>query len=117
MGTNYYAVRGKPTIEKPIHIGKSSYGWLFHFQTQNLDYGDPPVVWNTYNQVKDWLRKYTVDSDDYVIITEYDEIIPFKDFIEMVDEKQGDEFNLNNPNNFRNCRNVDGYRFDDQEFS
>ena len=31
MGTNYYAVKNKPTVSSPIHIGKSSMGWKFCF--------------------------------------------------------------------------------------
>src|SRR5574344_433478 len=113
MSTNYYAVRNRPTTDNPIHIGKRACGWLFHFQAQN----HPPLVWNTYEQVKGWLKKYTVDSTEYVIIDEYDEIISYDDFIKLVDETQTDDFNINNPDNFRNCRDVNGYRFDDYEFS
>jgi hypothetical protein len=85
MGTNYYVVRTRPTIQEPVHIGKSSAGWLFHFQTQNEKWYDPPIVWNTFNQVKDWLKKYTVDSKEYVIIDEYDRIISLDEFLEMVE--------------------------------
>lgn len=116
MGTNYYAVRNRPTIEEPIHIGKSSAGWLFDFQTQNNQCSDIPVVWNTFNQVKDWLKKYTVDQTDYVIINEYDEIVPYNDFIELVNQKQLDAHCKSNPDNFKYSRNVDGYRFSDDEF-
>lgn len=35
MGTNYYAVKNRPTVCSPIHIGKSSSGWLFLFHEQN----------------------------------------------------------------------------------
>lgn len=38
MGTNYYAVRNKPTVESPHHIGKSSAGWLFNFQEQGEEF-------------------------------------------------------------------------------
>ena len=32
MGTNYYAVRKRPSLyDRTIHIGKSSVGWLFLF--------------------------------------------------------------------------------------
>jgi hypothetical protein len=117
VSTNYYAVRNRPTTDDPIHIGKSACGWLFHFQAQNHPYNQPPLVWNTYEQVKDWLKKYTVDSKEYVIIDEYDEIISYDDFIKLIDEIQTDDFNINNPDNFRNCRDVNGYRFDDYEFS
>lgn len=112
MGTNYYAVRNRPTIQEPIHIGKSSIGWRFSFQTQNETWNDPPVVWNTYEQVCDWLKKYTVESTEYVIIDEYDEIINYDDFLEMVKNKQDND----NPDNFTYSRNINGYRFNDGEF-
>ena len=36
MGTNYYVVRDRPSQMEPVHIGKSSIGWLFGFQDQDL---------------------------------------------------------------------------------
>jgi len=112
MGTNYYAVMNRPTVTEPIHIGKSSFGWRFCFQQQNDKYNDPPVIWNTYEQVREWLHKYTVDSNQYVIMNEYDEIISFDDFIKLVEEKQQNY----NPDNFKYSRNVNGYRFTDEDF-
>lgn len=112
MGTNYYAVRNRPTTEEPIHIGKSSIGWKFCFQTQNEKWNEPPVVWNTYDQVYEWLHKYTVESDLYVIIDEYDEIISFDDFVALVEKKQSE----NNPDDFTYAKNVNGYRFSEGEF-
>ena len=107
MGTNYYAVRNRPTTDEPIHIGKSSIGWKFHFQEQDSPYAEPPVEWHTYSQVMAWLKRYTVDSKDYVIITEYDETISLDEFIDLVAEKQKE----NNPDDFYYAKNVDGYRF------
>ena len=118
MGTNYYAVRNRPTVEPPIHIGKSSAGWLFNFQSQNERYGEPIIIWNTYEQVKGWLRKHVVLDKDFVIMNEYDEIVSFDDFFEMVDEKQKNEQALKNKDNFSyHTRNVNGYRFTDEDFS
>lgn len=119
MGTNYYVVKKKPTIEEPIHIGKSSYGWLFAFQTQNRYYGDIPVIWNTYPQVKKWLKKYTVgENAPYVILNEYDKLVSYEEFIDLVDSKQKDEKNLSNPDNFNyHTKNINGYRFTDGDFS
>lgn len=116
MGTNYYAVRNRPTVQDPIHIGKSSAGWLFSFQAQNDRWSEPPVIWNTYEQVKAWLYKHTVLDKDFVIMNEYDEIVSFEDFIGLVDSKQTDEHNRSNPDNFSYSRNVDGYRFSDGDF-
>ena len=117
MGTNYYAVRNRPTVNTPIHIGKSSAGWLFNFQSQNDRWSEPTVIWNTYEQVKAWLYKHTVLDKDFVIMNEYDEIVSFDNFFELVDDKQEDTGNKNNPDNFRYARNVNGYRFTDEEFS
>ena len=117
MGTNYYAVRNRPTTSDPIHIGKSSAGWLFCFQSQNDTWCEPPVVWNTYEQVKEWPYKYTVEKNDFVIINEYDEILTFDEFFDLVDSKQNDDHCKKNPENFRYSRNVNGYRFSDGYFS
>ena len=113
MGTNYYAVKNKPTVYEPIHIGKSSIGWKFHFQSQNHPYEEPPIIWNTYDQVYEWLYKYTVESNEYVIMDEYDRIASFDEFIELVDRKQQE----NNPDDFTYARNVNGFRFTDEYFS
>ena len=117
MGTNYYVVPNRPSVHEPIHIGKSSAGWLFHFQTQNERWREPPIVWNTFNQVKEWLRENTVESTDFVIVNEYDGIVPYQDFIDTVESKQRDPGCLNNEDNFTYARDVDGYRFSDDEFS
>lgn len=118
MGTNYYLVKNRPTVLEPIHIGKSSAGWLFLFQAQHEKWNDPPVVWETYNQVKETLKALTVDSTDYVIMNEYDEIVSFDDFFDLVDTKQRDKHNQENKDNFSyHTRNIDGYRFTDDEFS
>ena len=115
MGTNYYAVKNRPSVCGIIHIGKSSAGWMFLFQTQNDKWNDPPVAWNSFDEVREWLYKYTVERQDYVIMDEYDEIIPFDDFLALVESKQ--ENYADNPDNFRyGVRNVNGYRFDEHEF-
>ena len=112
MGTNYYAIKAKPSIQKPIHIGKYSGGWKFLFAANNDKWNEPPIVWNTYNQVMKWLYENIEVKGDYVIHDEYDEYIPLNKFIELVEEAQNNE----NPDNFDNCRNVDGYRFVDGDF-
>ena len=112
MGTNYYAVRNRPTTQEPIHIGKSSYGWKFCFQAHNETYEEPPVVWNTYDQVYEWLYKHTVESEEFVIMDEYERIVSFNEFVAMVEKKQ----NENNPDDFTYSRNVNGFRFADGEF-
>ena len=114
MGTNYYAVRNRPTVCDPIHIGKSSVGWMFLFHRQNEKWDDPPISWNSFEQVANWLMEHTVITKDFVIMDEYDRIVTYDDFIQMVKAKQ--ELCRDNPDNFRYCQNVDGYRFCDEDF-
>lgn len=116
MGTNYYAVKNRPTTSSPIHIGKSSSGWLFLFHEYEDKWNEPPVIWHTYNQVIAWLKENTVDSTNYVIIDEYDEIISYDDFINLVDSKQKDDHCRANKDNFAYAKNVDGYRFSNNDF-
>lgn len=90
------------------HIGKSSMGWLFNFQDQD--------EWHSYDQFK----SYILDEEkfkDKVIIDEYGEEITPKDMIDLIDTKQNDKRNQDNPDNFTYCRNVDGYRFSSGDFS
>lgn len=118
MGTNYYAVKRKPSISEPIHIGKSSAGWLFCFQDQRDTWRDIPVEWHTYEQVMNWLEKYTTGRNSpYVILDEYDRVVSLKEFKKLVDDKQTDPRNLENPDNFQYSRNVNGYRFSEGDFS
>lgn len=114
MGTNYYVVKNKPSVSEPIHIGKSSAGWLFLFQAQDRTWDG--VAWNDYDQLKQWLKTYTVERNEYVIVDEYDEIVSYDDFICLVESKQNDEWCCSNPDNFRWCHNINGYRFTTEEF-
>lgn len=116
MGCNYFVVRNRPSVQEPVHIGKASFGWMFHFEAHNDTWNDPPIVWNTFDQIKDWLQKYVVKTREYVIMTEEDEIVPYEEFIDLVESKQNDEHCKNNPDNFTYSRNVNGYRFSDEWF-
>lgn len=115
MGTNYYAVKNRPTIDDPIHIGKASIGWMFHFQYQNEYYDNPPVVWNSYPEVIAWLHEHVVEKKDHVILNEYNELISLDEFIEIVQTKQKND--KDNPSNFSNADDVNGYRFSRGDFS
>ena len=115
MGTNYYVVPNRPSIAEPVHIGKSSAGWMFLFQDADEQWREPAIIWHSYDEVKDWLYKYTVNLKSYVIMNEYDEIITFDDFVALVECKQ--EQCKDNPDNFTYCHNVNGYRFEEREFS
>ena len=112
MGTNYYIVPNRPSAQEPIHIGKSSYGWKFLFQTQNEKWNDPPVVWNSWPEVQAWLKKYVNEQQSHVILDEYDRRISYGDFERLVENLQ----EVENPENFTYSRNVNGYRFMDDEF-
>ncbi len=104
MGTNYFAVKNKPTIEEPIHIGKSSIGWRFLFHSC------------------EWFEDYVeflkfiigkVDTGEYVILDEYDRQVRAIDLVRMIEEKQ----KTNNEDDFHyGVMNKNGYRFSDGWF-
>ena len=48
-----------------------------------------------------------------VILDEEDIEVPLEEFLEIVESKQ----NTENPKNFQYSKNVDGYRFNDGDFS
>ena len=57
MGTNYYAVKKRPTIKEPLHIGKSSAGWKFLFQEINkYNSFDWDLEIHTFEQWKEFLE-------------------------------------------------------------
>lgn len=112
MGTNYYAVKSTPTVDSPIHIGKSSFGWKFLFHDHEDTWHDPPIVWHTFNQINAWLEEYVEQKKDFVIMNEYDQIVSLSEFLDMVKHKQENE----NKDNFKYAKNVDGYRFMEGEF-
>lgn len=112
MGTNYYLVKNGPTCSAAVHIGKSSFGWLFCFQDQDFTAdNDYEVSWHTWPQVKAELKRMTVDNTDYVIIDEYDRVVSYDGFIELVESIQNDPESKNRDNFRHGCKNIDGYRF------
>lgn len=110
MSTKYYAVKNGPTLDAPILIGQSSFGWLFLFIEQNEPFADNPVVWHEYAEVIDWLDQNTVKTNEYVIMNEYGNIITLDEFVAIVDKKQNDP-NCQGARNFEYAENRDGYRF------
>ena len=116
MGTNYYAVAKKPSVMKPIHIGKSSCGWRFVFHCvpgyfNNIS-GEPL---DSYSRWIRFLQKYTEDNT-IVVVNEYDEEITLDQFIELVQRKQL-ENNKEDEEDFGCFINeVDGYLFEIGEF-
>lgn len=107
MGMNYYAVKKKPSISRTLHIGKSSAGWRFLFH--EIDEYELQI--RTYNQWATWLKEHI--GKDYVLLNEEDEEITLKEFFELVEKKQS----IDNPDNFSNAKNIDGYRFTKGDFS
>ena len=76
------------------------------------------MEWHTYEQVKEWLKKHTTgENPTHVILDEYDREVTFEFLIKLIDDKQNDKHYSANPDNFKYCKNVNGYRFSDSEFS
>lgn len=75
MGTNYYWFKekiniGEHVVDEGLHIGKLSAGWVFHFQAHpNL---------GSYADYKKLLQ-------EGYIYDEYNDIIPNKKFIKLVE--------------------------------
>lgn len=112
----YYNIKDEFNIleRQKIHIGKNSAGWLFSFQDQEND----ECVWHNYNECMTWLKNNTRGKNaTHIIIDEYGNQHSFTSLKKLIDEKQKDSIALSNPDNFRYCRNVDGYRFSSIEFS
>ena len=113
MGTNYYALKKKPSLHsRVIHIGKSSAGWKFLFQGYQCATGSDGFMYDdlNINSLEDW--KEFLKNDEYIILNEYDEEVSYKDFFDIVDEKQSED----NPDNFKDCANINGYRFSYRDF-
>ena len=107
MGTNYYAVKKKPTIREPLHIGKSSIGWKFLFHEVNkYNSFDWDLEIHTFEQWKEFLK----NNNEIVILNEYDEEVSVIEFLDLVEKKQKEK-------NDEYSKNVNGYRFTDRDFS
>lgn len=115
MGTNYYLAKNKPTCANALHIGKSSGGWRFLFSYHDKYDIDWKMIGethlNSFEKWKEYLEK-SVESGEYSIVNEYDEIVSVDDFIKLVQSKQS----IDNPEQFDYCDNVNGYRFSGRIF-
>ena len=100
-----------------VHIGKSSAGWLFNFQDQDIVQDDVHIKWHSYEDVMSFLKEWVDEKKIFTIIDEYDREISYLEFKDFVDTKQSDPHNLENPDNFTYSRNVNGYRFSEGDFS
>lgn len=110
MGTNYYLVKNRPSVEGGLHIGKSSMGWRFLFYKPPFYEHDRCL--NTFEQWRDYLKEVT-EEGTHIIMSEYDEIFTFDEFMYLVESKQREQ----SEDMFAYCENVNGYRFSDWEFS
>ena len=90
-----------------IHIGKKSMGWLFLFKLQ--------PYWSNFEELKDYLLK--LDLSKKMIVDEYGREISPQEFLEYVEKSQNDKNDLQNKDNFLYSKNIDGYRFTENEFS
>ena len=110
MSTNYYAVRKEPCLyNREIHLGNSSAGWLFLFREHNDIH--------TFPQFVRWLEN-NVDTGEWVLFDEYNKQITKEYLLDLIEYKQNDIRCKNNPDNFSyGFKNVDGYRFYDEDFS
>lgn len=135
MGTNYYiqskACNSCGHCKNEKHIGKSSYGWQFHFR----GYRDQQIV-----SFQDWIKE--INEPNTSIINEYGEKISCCEFIEMVNSKKDEmnSYNINvqfpmnekerrylnerltkypsdNSYSDRSWKDNEGHSFTDQEFS
>lgn len=110
MGTNYYLVKNRPSIDSGLHIGKSSIGWRFLFYRPSLWECDRPL--NTFEHWRDYLKE-TTEAGTHVIMNEYDEIVSYDWLMELIKNKQKEK----SSDMFDGCDSVNGYRFSSGEFS
>lgn len=117
MGTNYYVpldpCKHCGRADEKIHLGKSSYGWKFHFRGYRDTY-QPDI-----KSVNDW-KDFLAGKQ---IFDEYGKEISHTDFWQFVEGKQQGRSNLEDPlrpNPYSTGPRVwyddEGYWFCDYEF-
>lgn len=108
MGTNYYGRLKRPKRKtyldyEKFHIGKSSCGWKFCFQTNKH--------FKSFEEFKKWLN-----DDNFIIFDEYGRKVDKNEFLKMILDKQNeDETQTRYDNEY--TRNIDGFDFTDNDFS
>lgn len=106
MGTNYYlrtdfcVCCGHPKTE--IHLGKSSGGWKFLFHKHKFA--------KNVEEMKDLTKTG-------VIYNEYDDLVSYIEFWDMVETKQKEPFRNKEEYRIMGLENIDGYEFVECEFS
>lgn len=121
LSVNYYIRKVHPIEVKPeFHIGKRSCGWKPLFETYHSDmpYGycvdvDRPYI----DRVSD-IEKL-VESGEWEIIDEYDEVVTYEQFIDHMDTDYDVETERKTHLyiGLGAYRGVDGREYTDEEFS
>lgn len=84
MEIRYYLVKNRPSRRGGLLIGEHYLDFGFHFNRPSLrETGGREL--NTFEQWRDLLKEVT-ETGEHVIVNQYDEIMPYGDFIEMVEE-------------------------------
>lgn len=100
-----------------LHIGKSSYGWTFVFQQQEIY--DPTNKYTTLlNSYKSW--KEFLTTAPVVIVNENNEEVDREEFFKMVEKKQNEIHpNIEEKEQMKEVEYLDpkGYRIQTWEFS
>lgn len=131
MGMNYYAriskkqkdiinnnsqISGlaKYCVNKfDLHIGKSSWGWRFMFQVQEIFIMNELVTLNTFAKWKKFINR-----EDIEVFNEDNELVDKKWFINYIQERQCEAHPNENDNNYcHDFESSDGYRMCDVDFS
>ena len=85
MGTNFYLRRKEPTVKDTVHIGKRSWGWLFHWDScDEIDYprwcDEDPSAYQSDSlphsiTCVDDIRAY-LKTGEWELVDEYGEVYP-----------------------------------------
>jgi len=124
MGTNYYlrtAICKECRRYDTLHLGKHSFGWVFHLQYNNGKF------YTTWEQMKKWLKEKIEGGGK--IFDEYGEEINLNSFIRLVQKLQRDKKNRSHNNYMKKnfpynleylkdtIMDIDGFEFASYEFS
>ena len=131
MGMNYYAKISKKQkdiinnnscisdlakycVNKfTLHIGKSSWGWKFMFQVQEVFTKGESVILDTFAKWKKFINR-----DDIDVFNEDNELVDKKWFISYIQEKQCEAHPNENDNTYsHDFESSDGYMMCDIDFS
>lgn len=121
LSVNYYIRKKKPIEVFPeFHIGKRSCGWkpLFESYHSDMPYGITVDVDRPYiDRVSD--IEALVESGEWEIVDEYDEVVTYEQFIDHMDTDYDVETKRSSHMGIGigAYRGVDGREYTDEEFS